>query len=835
MKNKKIQKFLVGGIIAILLLGVIVFAVIRLVGGGVPADSKVTADDNPFLADKGYGNPEITLDGVLDDAQWKDVKELSYSAEYTTNVKGFYGENGIYIAAVVEDNDIWAKSQNVWENTSFELYVDTTRQGGKKTNSDQIQFFIDVNETTCTRVGYDGSWMDTKIINSTGMLVEGTPNDKIEDKGYALEIFIPYSQLGGETDVDYGIAFGTVACTQGLRDKWYGLSGADPQIPDTYYVFYRDSNEITPPRKENKAKYDIDGKADDSIWNNRNKFTFGEGGRGNVSAYSAEEGLYFFFEMQDDKVCAEGTTTYLNDSVEIYLDTLSNAGQKPQTDDVQIRVDVDGNIDGLSGNGENWTGYWGNTFTGIQKTKTGYDVEVFVPWSDFGIEKKPKSVKVNLGTVDWDGEKDADGIRQTKWSGIGESVDPQIPDTYYIMYCDTNVITLPPKVKKAKYNVDGKDDDSIWNGRESLPFGEGGRGQVSNYISEDGLYFFFEMQDDKVCAEGTTIYLNDSVEMYLDTLSNGGKTPQTDDMQIRVDVDGNIEVMTGNGKNWTGYRDNVFAGIKKTEKGYDMEVFIPWSDLGMEKIPESMKVSLGTVDWDGEKDASGNRKVTWSGIGSDPQVPDTYTMITKTSVELPENAGFAVIKTPKAPVSEVTLDGSFDDKLWENAQLFAYSGMSVKVRYVWTDNGCYVGFEVTDDCVKTETDWVWENSSVEMYLDYQNNNGNPDEKDRMILIDAAGNMAFRMGVNTKWKDFIGSAIQSKTKMTNTGYNVELYIPWVEFGGNKPETMGVAFGQVKHWENPEQSKAWYSDALCSDPQKPTLYSDFTATKITDVAD
>lgn len=642
MKNKKAKILVVSGIIAVLLAGIVALVLIGFGKNKIPQDSKVSADSNPFLEDKGYDKPEVVLDGVLDDEQWKELKTISYNEKTKTTVKGFYGKSGIYIGAVVEDTDLWATSSKVWENTSFELYLDKTAEGGEQPESNCLQFFVDINETSHTTIGNGGYWTETDIIKSYAVKVDGTVDDDVEDKGYSIEMFVPYSQLGGESDVNYGIGFGTVSCKDGSRDTWCGIPGVDVQKPDTYYVFYRDTNEIAQPRK----------------------------------------------------------------------------------------------------------------------------------------------------------------------------------------------------VNKAKYNVDGKDDDSIWAGRTTLTFGEGGRGKVSNYFAEEGLYFFYEMQDDKLSADGTAVFLNDSVEMYLDTLSNGGKTPQTDDVQVRIDVSGNIEVLTGNGTNWSGYRDNVFAGIQKTSSGYNMEVFIPWSDLGMEKAPQSMNVSFGTVDWDGVKKADGSRETIWSGIGSDPQAPDNYTKMTKNSIEVPKVLGL-VLTPPKAPASEVTLDGVFDEKLWENAEVFLYSGMSVKVRYFWTDNGCYMGFDVTDDHVKTESGIVWENSSVEVYLDYQNNNGNPDDKDRTILVDAKGNTELRLGMENSWVTFTGSAIQSKTKTTDTGYKVELYIPWAEFGGAKPSKMGVAFGQVMVWESQEDGKEfecrWYSDGLCADPQKPALYSDFTATEIVDVAD
>lgn len=625
MKSKKTIILIVSGIIvAAVLAGIILFALGRLGKNEIPADSQISANDDPFQKETGYAKPEVTLDGVLDEAQWEGLKEISYNEKTTTTVKGFYGKNGIYIGAVIQDADLWGTSSNVYDNSSFELYLDKTGEGGEKPNSNHLQLFVDINEQSLARTGNGGLWVDTDLIKSYAVKVDGSMDDDVADKGYTVEMFIPYSQLGGESEINYRIAFGTVGCKDGQRDSWCGITGVDVQNPNTYYTFYRDNNEIA------------------------------------------------------------------------------------------------------------------------------------------------KARKVNL----------------------------------------------------AKYNVDGKVDDSIWEGRKIFAFGNGGRGKVSNYFAEEGLYFFFEMKDGKVCADGTAVYLNDSVEMYLDTLGNGGKTPQTDDFQVRVDVNGNIEVLKGNGTEWAPHNDNTFAGIQKTDIGYNVEVFIPWADLGLEKAPETMKASFGSVDWDGVKKADGSREISWSGIGTDPQIPDNYIKMTKDRIDG---------STGIASTSEVKLDGSFDDALWSKAKLFLYSGSSVKVRWVWTDKGCYLGFDVTDDHVVTSGQKPFENSSVEVYLDYQKNGGNPDEKDRTILVDAAGNMLFRKGVDGKYIDFGSANIQSGTKKTDSGYAIELYIPWAEFGAGKPTEMGVAFGQVMRWEGEEETR-WFNDGLCSDPQNPSLYSIFTEQQI-----
>ena len=123
----------------------------------------------------------------------------------------------------------------------------------------------------------------------------------------------------------------------------------------------------------------------------------------------------------------------------------------------------------------------------------------------------------------------------------------------------------------------------------------------------------------------------------------------------------------------------------------------------------------------------------------------------------------------------------------------------------------------------------FENSSVELYLDYDANGGSPDERDRTILVDAAGNMLFRKGVNGVFQDFGTNSVSAGVKRTGDGYVVELYIPWSEFGAGKPEQMGIAFGQVTLQKGVEGTQ-WHNDGMCPDPQSPDWYSKITDSKI-----
>ena len=170
----------------------------------LPEDYIPKASENPFLVETGYKKPEINLDGVLDDSKWEGLQEFTFGDEISATVKAFYGEGGIYIGAVVKDPELWASSSLVYDNTSFEVYLDYSGKGGAKPESDQVQIFIDVNEQSMVRRGNGGLWLDTSFIKNYAVKVNGELGVRDANNSYAVELFIPYSQLGGEPQVDGG-------------------------------------------------------------------------------------------------------------------------------------------------------------------------------------------------------------------------------------------------------------------------------------------------------------------------------------------------------------------------------------------------------------------------------------------------------------------------------------------------------------------------------------------------------------------------------------------------------------------------------------------------------
>lgn len=607
----------------------------------IPEDYQAIAEDDAFAKDFGYLKTEITIDGVLDEDTWAKLQPLSITGKTTTTIKGFYGAEGIYFGAVVEDADLSGNSSKVTSNSSLELYLDSTGNGANDIDNTNISFYFDVNGNSITRMGMvsddggAGYWtevsLDSYIVSSgtenlgkirNAVTVQGTLDDSKKDQGYVMEIFIPYFLIGGMPDTDYGLGVQTINCQKSIRVGASGNPGLSSKNPSSYYKFYRDTNTIEPRRKVNLAKSLVDGKADDAIWTGRTSYTYGKDVVA-VSNYYADEGAYFFFEVTDDKVCA--------------------------------------------GDGKNW---------------------------------------------------------------------------------------------------------------------------------------------------------NDTVIIFLDTKGNGGEKPQTDDAQIVADVKGNVKFYRGNGTEWKNTASDIFTGIQilngslnNAADGYHLEVFIPWKDLSLTTAPASMKVNFSCWDWDGAFNAEGEKVTKWYGTGHSTKIISEYILMTKNFIE------------GTVPQSEVKLDGVLDDALWEKSRLSYLFGMTTKIRWVWTDAGCYMGFDITDGNLVTTNNQPNQNSDIEIYLDYGGDGGKLGDGNRFIMIDAGGQMKVRKpDQESVFRTYSKTSIQSAVSQTLSGYVVEVYIPWHEFGGQRPTQMGVTFGNTLFWE--DGTKRWYNDGYCIKTSEPDLYAIFT---------
>lgn len=119
-------------------------------------------------------------------------------------------------------------------------------------------------------------------------------------------------------------------------------------------------------------------------------------------------------------------------------------------------------------------------------------------------------------------------------------------------------------------------------------------GDCTIYVKQNGthLHIAFSIAD-------TTYHANDRSLVYLDVDHNGGTTPQTDDLFLRVMRDGSLYEAIGTGTNWLG--GGALAGwtgaCSSTAAGFQTEYSISYSKIGVTAgVAKTLGIMFESVD-----------------------------------------------------------------------------------------------------------------------------------------------------------------------------------------------------------------------------------------------
>lgn len=241
--------------------------------------SSVTIDEpysdthNPFSYAGNYENPELDIDGKDDEEEWKsewasETYSISYVSKADSNseaknkfqadFKLYRGEKELYVFARVTDPNLLAEGNdngnNVSLSDSVEIYLDTLNDRGESPQTDDYQINLGIHNKTRVLVGNGSGWSSWNGLVQYESLLNGTLNNESDiDTGYSIEMSIPYKQIGINRESKIGIAFGLVDkySSKTTNSKmWYGLTYkgnfANPQKPDTYFVYDKNTISIPP-------------------------------------------------------------------------------------------------------------------------------------------------------------------------------------------------------------------------------------------------------------------------------------------------------------------------------------------------------------------------------------------------------------------------------------------------------------------------------------------------------------------------------------------------------------------------------------------------------------
>lgn len=179
-----------------------------------------------------YATTAPTIDGSLDDAIWRqapwtgnfqDIEGPSKpKPRYRTRAKMAWDDRYLYIAAEMEEPDVWAtydrRDMIVFHENDFEAFIEppnpSPEGGGNFDDSEYYEF-----ETNCLGTIFD-LYLPRKYLDGgpavqtwdaagllTGIQIAGTPNDASDDDGgWTLEWAIPWASLVPPDRADDGQA-----------------------------------------------------------------------------------------------------------------------------------------------------------------------------------------------------------------------------------------------------------------------------------------------------------------------------------------------------------------------------------------------------------------------------------------------------------------------------------------------------------------------------------------------------------------------------------------------------------------------------------------------------
>ncbi len=286
--------------------------------------------------------------------------------------------------------------------------------------------------------------------------------------------------------------------------------------------------------------------------------------------------LYLHVNVVDDQLQNDSVSTLGDDAVEIYID--SDNSKDIQFDDNDFHYIV-----GWDNNNRVEELLRGDT-TGVEaatsNTIDGYNVEVKIPWSTLNLQAQDTlAIGIDIHILDDDDGGEIDN--KVMWQSQQSDVTPDLFGNLRL------IEVIPPAIINKVRNkpvIDGIRED-IWNSSVLLTVNKEIQPTVtdttdlsatwSSVWDEDKLYFYISVQDDDLQNDSPNWYEDDGVEIYIDADNSKNQFYDDNDFQITVGWnDGNTIVDTkGN------LGEGAVAFVLDTEKGYDVEVSIPWSAL----------------------------------------------------------------------------------------------------------------------------------------------------------------------------------------------------------------------------------------------------------------
>ncbi len=335
--------------------------------------------------------------------------------------------------------------------------------------------------------------------------------------------------------------------------------------------------------------------------------------------YFGKNGFYFFNYVDDHSVFySDELDIYSNDGVEMHIDvnpdysiSLAGLNRKNHVTDemLQIRTDCSGRMQTWVSNGlpsgYEWTQYHKDCKIAVYvdgkvnrtDAANGYSIEMYVPYSSFGLDKAPEKISFmpafNNSSSNLDSERKWFTLKgmahnyPSSWMRVnkdgflynGKDIEPE-----YKLTANRNDEKYDNKNSAVLYEVDKNNENMVK------------RAEFAAFLGIDGIYTRTITFDKSMSHFNDSIWDNDGIEFYIDTIDDGTDTlTHNGAYRFAFDVDDGlqsdiyIDDYSDSTPYYMGTTHKVSIIDVDTYSDYEyhelycFEVFVPYESLGISR------------------------------------------------------------------------------------------------------------------------------------------------------------------------------------------------------------------------------------------------------------
>jgi hypothetical protein len=304
------------------------------------------------------------------------------------------------------------------------------------------------------------------------------------------------------------------------------------------------------------------------------------------------------------------------------------------------------------------------------------------------------------------------------------------------------------------------------------------------------LYAAFSVADTSIVVnEGGRdgeLWNGDAVELMIDTSAGASSAIDPSSFHLIVNANGDLTDERGTAagtwdRSWTS---NATYTRVRTAAGYDVEMAVPWSSLGVAPcagVRLGMDLAVDDVDV-----AGGTPKpVDWARLTRFAQ-PARWGVVT-----LGNRVAGSLYPIPLAS-GPVSVDGALGEYATapyvdlSDALAAAGSDDRVTARLAWDATALYAAFDVSDPTLVVNSGGsdgeVWDGDGVEVMIHLGAPAAALSPSDFHVLANANGDVADERGSPSGWdRSWNLTARLVSVARKPSGYTVEMAIPWADLG------------------------------------------------------